>query len=497
MVPPSCRPSAILEDLDTAVVDLWGSIPAGRRRERGSTCSSPVPPETQTRSLDGGVMFLPAEMYLAVPGELAGKQSKVYAQGRWDESSSIRSWTPAQSEDLPKFREGRIIGGGKVLEDRPVRLRLFQPNYQKADLIQRRLNERFGPGRIGRRPGQLHDRDPSFPPSTTREYERFFRLLMHLPIRQAGRKLGDQGQGDRLGDGVLRGQSRRSWRWCGRRSVGRCCRRCRGSTIRPIRLWRSTRPAPACGWATPAPCPWWRRVAAAKGSPLQMAAIEELGRQSLSARVTPVAARTCWMTRTNPSAWPPTRPCSARGTPIKIKRIAIKEQFDLDLVDSTGKPMIYVSQSLRPRIVLFGQDVLIRRPMFFKAPEDLVTLSATEGQRSSPSSARFPAPAAPARRSRSTRSSASWCACWARCPSQEPGQEVYGLGLTYGQVVSVLYRLCKTGDIPAGFRLQVLPEIRRIYTTSAAPLGRPDMPGHPDGGLAVPRMAELYLFSQR
>lgn len=35
-------PSAILEDLDTAVVNLWGSIPAGCRRERGSTCSSPV-----------------------------------------------------------------------------------------------------------------------------------------------------------------------------------------------------------------------------------------------------------------------------------------------------------------------------------------------------------------------------------------------------------------------------------------------------------------------
>jgi hypothetical protein len=54
---------------------------------------------------------------------------------------------------------------------------------------------------------------------------------------------------------------------------------------------------------------------------------------------------------------------------------------------------------------------------------------------------------------------------------------VYGLGLTYGQVVGVLQRLCNSGDIPAGFRLQVLPEVRKIYTPGVPEVGRPDLPG--------------------
>ena len=61
-------------------------------------------------------------------------------------------------------------------------------------------------------------------------------------------------------------------------------------------------------------------------------------------------------------------------------------------------------------------------------------------------------------------------------PRAGADKKVFGLGLTYGQVVSVLHRMCKAGDIPAEFRLQVLPEVRRIYRDTAT-VGRGDMPG--------------------
>jgi len=60
----------------------------------------------------------------------------------------------------------------------------------------------------------------------------------------------------------------------------------------------------------------------------------------------------------------------------------------------------------------------------------------------------------------------------------DPGTQssIYGLGLTYGQVVGILQRMCQEKDIQAEFRLQVLPEVQKIYKGSVT-VGRPDMPG--------------------
>jgi len=114
-------PGVVLEDLDTAVVNLWGVIPAGAPVGTRFDVMVACPPETQTRSLDGGVMFLPADMSLAVPGELAGRQSKVYAQA--DGTIFVNPFLDiAKTEDIAKLREGRIIGGGRVLEARLLRL---------------------------------------------------------------------------------------------------------------------------------------------------------------------------------------------------------------------------------------------------------------------------------------------------------------------------------------------------------------------------------------
>jgi len=53
--------------------------------------------------------------------------------------------------------------------------------------------------------------------------------------------------------------------------------------------------------------------------------------------------------------------------------------------------------------------------------------------------------------------------------------QVRGLGLTYGQVVAILYRMCKQGDIQARFVLQDLPDIQNIVE-NASDTERPDMP---------------------
>jgi len=52
---------------------------------------------------------------------------------------------------------------------------------------------------------------------------------------------------------------------------------------------------------------------------------------------------------------------------------------------------------------------------------------------------------------------------------------IQGLGLTYGQVVAVVYRMCQQGVIPSKFVLQTPPEMQTIYRQTIT-MGRPDAP---------------------
>ncbi len=465
-------PQLVLDDLDTAVVVLWGRIPPGAPVGTRFDVVVVAPPETQTRSLDGGVMLLPAEMYLAVARELAGRQSRVYAQV--DGTVFVNPFLdPGNPEDLPKFREGRIIGGGKLLEARPLRLFLFRPDYQTADLIQRRLNERFGPDRVA------VARDSStidivIPAEFAREYERFLRLLVHVPIRRVGgtwevkaREIASAMESS----GANHDELALVWEAIGRQVL---------PTVQP--LYDSPNPIVAFYAARTGlrlgdthALAVMATAAEAKGSPLQIAAIEELGHHKLSARTTPVL-RTLLDDDNESVRLAACDALAHQGDAAKLRRISIKDQFDLDLVDSNGRPMIYASQSLRQRIVIFGRDIMIRRPMFFSAPEDLVTISATEGQLKLTVFRKVPRTGRTSEAFQVEPVASELVRLLGTVPGGDQSPTVYGLGLTYGQVVSVLQRLCKSGDIPAGFRLQELPEVRRMYTPGAS-VGRPDVPG--------------------
>ncbi|MCJ7542968.1 MAG: flagellar basal body P-ring protein FlgI [Phycisphaerae bacterium] len=466
-------PELVLNDLDTAVVSLWGRIPPGAPVGTRFDVLVAAPPETQTRSLDGGVMLLPGELYLSVPGNMAGKQSKVY--GKVDGTIFVNPFLDAgKAEDVPRLREGRVIGGGVLLEARPLRLFLLHPDYQRAGLIQRRLNERFGPERVAAA------RDSStieitIPAEHARDYQRFLRLLMHVPIRQVGATWETKAR--EIAAAMESSEANHDelalvWEAIGRQVL---------PTVQP--LYESPSPVVAYYAARTGlrlgdirALPVVAAIAGAKDSPLRMAAIDELGYQKPSSRVTPVLRRL--LDDENESVrFAACDALTRQGDGAKIKRIAIKDQFDLDLVESAAEPMIYVSQSLRQRIVVFGRDITIRRPMFFSAPDDLVTLSATEGQLKLTAFRKVPRTGRRSEAFEVEPSVGELVRLLGTVPSPEQGKAVYGLGLTYSQVAGVLYRLCKSGDIPAGFRLQELPEVRRIYSQSEASAGRADVPG--------------------
>jgi len=148
-----------------------------------------------------------------------------------------------------------------------------------------------------------------------------------------------------------------------------------------------------------------------------------------------------------------------RNDPL-ISKLHVSNKFDLDLVPS-NKPLVYASQTGAPRLAVFGEDLNLRSPM---------TTSIWGGRliiKSEPEDSKalvfYRAPdAARAKVEQVNPSVAEFIAYLARKP--DPSGLTSGLDLRYGETLSVLHELSRTGDLNADFRAEqdrILAEILR------------------------------------
>lgn len=464
-------PSDILRDLDTAVVLVRGVIPPGAPAGTRFDVEISALPETQTRSLDGGVL-LPTEMHLAATGpETAGRQSR-----SWAEASGPMFVNPflnfADSKDQSKFREARVIGGGKTTVSQSIRLQLQHADYQRADLIQTRIRDRFGPNIATAKDDSTVE--IRIPPAYVRDYQPFLQLIMHLPLRQGSGNWETQAReiaAAMEGSGANHDELALVWEAMGRQ-------------VLPVvqKLYNSPNQTAAyyagragmrledrLGTEVVA------RYAQMKGSPLQIKAIEELGKYGRTGGAN-VALHELLDDENEMVRIAAYEALRQRGDTARIRRSTIKGQFDLDVVTSSRKSVVYASQCIDQRLVLFGGDITVRRPLFFNAPGDVVTVHASSPEDELSIFRVIP---------RTGRNSQTFQAAprvedlvrlMGTMPDPGTQSSIYGLGLTYGQVVGILQRMCQEKDIQAEFRLQVLPEVQKIYKGSVT-VGRPDMPG--------------------
>ncbi|MDX2147794.1 MAG: flagellar basal body P-ring protein FlgI [Planctomycetota bacterium] len=130
-----------------------------------------------------------------------------------------------------------------------------------------------------------------------------------------------------------------------------------------------------------------------------------------------------------------------------IERRPIGGKFLLDLVP-VGDPLIYITQQGQPRVVIFGKQPELERPLVVSAWSQQL-LFASDDERS-PIRARFHNPL--------TRATAAQVvparigdlvATLAR--NIEPDDPTGGLGMSYSQVVGTLYALQQQGATPAAF----------------------------------------------
>jgi flagellar basal body P-ring protein FlgI len=462
----------ILSDPDTAVVEVRGTIPPGAAPGKRFDVFVSALPQTQTRSLDGGVL-LPTELYFSVLGPTTAKRSKALAEA--EGPIFVNPFLdPNVPGDLAKFRHGRVIGGGEVKEGRTYRLQLRQADYQLCNLLRDRINERFGGGEriaTANNPAAIELRVPHV---YSEEHESFLRLIMHLPLSRAPGALEAKAM-DTASAISSAGANHEDlalvWEAIGRQvlptvrkfysSPNHLCAFYAGRT--------GARMADAGGTEV------LIRFAKRDGSPLQVQAIEELGKGRRSsaavAALQPLVDHDNELVRV--AAY---ESLLKQGDSSKVTRLAIKDQFNVDVVASTRNHVVYASQTAEPKLVLFGKDIEILRPMFFNAPDDLVTIHGEANADRLTVIRRIPRTGGVSEPFSVEANVRSLVTTLGTLPTQRSDQKRAGLGLTYGQVVSVLYRICKEGDIRAEFRLQPLPDVRRIYRDMVT-VGRPDTPG--------------------
>ncbi len=444
-------PNRLINDPDTAVVIVSASIEPGTPKGATLDVSVSALPGSQTLSLEGGVLFPTELRAFSVDGGTVN-ESRILAK-----AAGPVFVNPFADERDPtvvaRLRHGRVIGGGKTLEGRRIELVLRRPDYRIARAVQEAINSKY-PGH----PKVANARTPSLvditiPRRFRSDWNRFLLQMMHVYVRK-GAGIEDRKARELVEAIAETGAPYEAisliWEAMGR------------EVLPLIHGVYTSADSEAAYYAARAgarlddPAAVDVLVAAARGdSPHRLEAIAELGVAGT------VQAEDALKDLLNdPDALvriAAYEAIEAGWLGGGIERIGVDGQFSLHLVPSTAEPMIYATRTGRPRIVLFGGEVLVRRPIFFTTPDDLVTINANAEDDPLQVYRRVGAD----RRLSDTVTIAADLKTLILALGRTPEPDIHGhcesLGLTYSQVVSVLYRLCESKpgkQVPAEFVLQ-------------------------------------------
>jgi flagellar basal body P-ring protein FlgI len=472
----SITPEMILADPDTAVVEVSGYIPPGAAPGTLFDVSVKALPVTSTRSLSGGSL-MPVRMRMSLAGEVADiGQTKELAEaaGPIVVDPQLDLADPA---DQVRSREGKILGGGQLTTPMPLRLELVRPDFARISLLQRRLNDRFSA--IGGQQTAVARNSSSIeltvPAEYRASYEHFINLVMHMPITSSQAAAVESKAAELAGKLVAMPHARDdlslSLEALGKLSL---------DSLRPlyahnepsVRFYAS-RAGLRLGDALAAEP--MIQAARMEDSSYQLPAIGELGRARHASRQMDTLRELLSHDEIEVRTAAYEALLSMDDT-LRIERVAVgdgPQRFFVDVVDSDKPGVIYATQSLQPRIALIGSGIAVRRPVFFQSSNNLVTVNAVESDD----------PLTVFRRILGTGRFSENFEVEPRLdrfiqvlgdpPRRDAQRGIRGLGLNYGQVLSVLSAMAEAGDVNAKFVLQVPPALRRAYESTYG-TGRPD-----------------------
>ncbi|UCD75584.1 MAG: flagellar basal body P-ring protein FlgI [Phycisphaerales bacterium] len=457
------NPTAMLNSPDTAVVVVEAVIPPGAigRRylpRKWGEAKQVIPgtkfdvrvyadPRTGTTSLEGGRLYT-CELRPGLP-QTGSRQASPLAEAGGPIFANPFT-DPGTDSTAVNRTVGRILNGGEVLEDMPVKLRLFDPSHSGSSHLQNTINAKFPEEPLQGGPTAHGESDESIeitvPPSYRDNTEEFVQLLRHTTIR-----LSDpEGSAGLVRRSVLENPAdaeTASWRW---RALGpRALPVIRDFYDHVEELPRLAALQAGAKLNDALVVPHLIDMARNASAQSRIPAVNLLGEMRVDPRIGG-ALRELLDDEDVGVRLAVYEALVKRGDP-SIQRIAVGEKFIVDVLES-DHPMIYIAQLGQPRIVIFSRDLSLNLPITVQIWSNRLMLKGDAGQeqvdvfyRQSPEDIRGVVLTA-------DRNLAEFVRFLGHRTTIE--QPAPGLGLSYGQTVGALYQIWSQNYIAADFKAE-------------------------------------------
>ncbi len=497
-------PRALLRDPNTAVVLVQAAIaPGSPEGERFDVFVRAL----NASSLDGGTLWT-TTLRLGEAQVFGGAQSKSIATARGP--IFINPFAQVASGDQSVSRQaGRVLDGGIVTDPFGIEIALLNESHALARSIVSAINTRFPPPLVGRgetaRGRKGTSIELTIPDDYRNEPAAFLEIVRHLRTDpRAGEEAARQYVEALKADPTAANDLAWNLEAGGRKAIPfirtlydypevmprlaalragarlddalaadhlATLARTGPSAIRPdaIALLGGLDGGPRIDETL-------RDLLAERDLPLRIAAYEALAARAERAQ----EARLARLNRGNGPSSPKLSPTYIqelakmslpKGMMQGISRRPVAGQFYLDVVGG-GESMVYITQQGTPRIVLFGDDLNVRRPLTFSAWGDSLLLQADAGDESLRVYYK-PSPNRPSTIQSVSPDLPTLVEFLAR--SSSPADPRPGLGLSYSQVVGVLHEISKAGGLAAGFATET-DRLKAQLLTAIEPIGVRERP---------------------
>ncbi|MHC4415146.1 MAG: flagellar basal body P-ring protein FlgI [Planctomycetota bacterium] len=449
-------PEALLDSPDTAVVVVEGVIPPGSPAGTRFDVRVVAFPTSSTESLEGGRLYtaelVPRVRPSRIPQMLpltGSRQPAALAQAGGPVFINPFVEPKDTERDTVNRRTGRILNGGVVVRDMPLKLRLITPSHTRASILQSAINTRFPqePGQPD--PTARGESDESIeitvPPSFHDRTETFVELLRHTTIRQVGVEAVAVTIRRHLLENPATARAA-SWRW---QALGpRALPTVRDLYDTPEELPRLAALRAGANLNDPLVGPHLIDMAESGSADSRRQAIDLLAEMGLNPLIDR-ALRALLNDQDVEIRLAAYEALAQRRDPA-IRRTAVDDKFVLDVVES-DKPMVYITQIGLPVVAAFGRDLSINLPVTVSAWSRRFMIKGDLADERIEVYYR-PPDATQGAVHRVTPDLATIVEFLGRSTSVERPEP--GLGFSYSEVVGVLHQIWRQGYLDADFKAE-------------------------------------------
>jgi len=462
-------PNEMIASLDTAVVMVEGEIPAGAVKGRAFDVRVTAVDE-ETTSLVGGVLLqTDLKVFASVsPASVIEGKTLAIAGG----PIFINPFREASgSGAAANLREGTIIAGGRAVENRKLTLATYIESYSTVRQIQDAINARFKTDP----PTAVADSPRTVTLQVPREYRsregRFLEMVMHLPLSSSAAE--NQARARLLAAELSQPDAPHREIALSLEGIGKGCI----EFIRPLYAHTNRQVNFAAALTglrlgDPAAVDVIIHHAKDERSPLRYQAIRELGECKMPARAADTLRELLdgQDAQVRILAYEALRMLDPRSV-VQVVVGADPANFLLEVVPSQGRPMIYARRTKAPRIAMIGGDQMFcKPPLLYAEPDGPVTISAKAGDTMLAILKKDPAKTlGPYFSPLSVPVLTKFLGHELRT---DANGQLQGLGIPYGTVVAILYKLCESRAIDADLRWEE-PSTDELLGP-LQPLGRPE-----------------------